>query len=147
MKKNMMAALGTVALFASLFFSTETMAQSWNNNSHNNNSHNNNSYNNNSYSGSHNNGYSNNQHYSLQELHSRIVEGLQSKQLTRQEAQVLLQKENSIKRQEWSAKRDGFITYQEQASLNRQLDQLAKDIYKEKHDFQTASNSNPYWRR
>jgi hypothetical protein len=133
MKKSMLAVLGAVALFGSLVFSTETMAQSWR-------------YGNNPYNNS---GYSNvnNQHYSLQELHSRIDEGLRSGQLTRQEAYSLKQKENSIRRQEFIAKRDGFISYQEQASLNRQIDQLAKDIFKEKHDFQNTYNSSHYGRR
>lgn len=133
MKKSVLAVLGAVAILGSLVFSTETMAQSWR-------------YGNSPYNNS---GYSNvnNQHYSLQELHSRIDEGLRSGQLTRQEAYSLKQKENSIRRQEFIAKRDGFISYQEQASLNRQIDQLAKDIFKEKHDFQNTHNSNSYWRR
>jgi hypothetical protein len=126
MKKNMIKVLGAVALFGSLFLTTETNAQSWNNNYYNGQSHINNQQNN---------------------QYTRIEEGIRSGSLTPQEAARLRQKVEMIKRQEAFAKRDGRFTYQEQASINRQLDQLAKEIYNQKHDFQNNHNSNPYWRR
>ena len=70
----------------------------------------------------------------VNEMHKRIDQGIQSGQLTRQEAAQLKQELNNIRRDEARMKADGKLTKYEIDRLNRELDRLSKDIYREKHD-------------
>jgi len=142
----MLVVLGVLALFTTMFFSTETFAQNCNTD-RGYSSANNNAYiyeQNNGYYGNYNNNYDIDHHqYNHRQ---RIIEGIRSGQLTPAEVARLRQQEALIRRYEAIAKRDGFITYQEQMRINRELDLLSRQIHQEKHDSETVFNSRNDYR-
>ena len=71
-------------------------------------------------------------------MQRRIDQGKTSGALTDKEAARLEKREANLKRAEERAKADGTVTREERARLNKKADRLDKDIYREKHDKQTA---------
>ena len=151
MKKGILVVLGAIALVG-MFFSNDASAQTCNNNSRNVNR----GYVYQQYNPY--NGYyrSNNSiNYQQYNQQRRINQGVRSGQLTPEEAYRLKQQEALLRRQEALAKRDGYVSYQERVELNRQLNQLGREIHQEKHDSQSTCNSRNsrnyttrnYWRR
>jgi hypothetical protein len=66
----------------------------------------------------------------------RIAQGVKSGELTAKEARVLKAKEARVAALEKRMKSDGSLTAEERARLQKQLDNLSADIYKQKHDNQ-----------
>jgi hypothetical protein len=66
----------------------------------------------------------------------RLKQGVQSGELTRREALTLKEKEVRLTRLEKRLKEDGKLTPEERARMEKYLDYLSKDIYKQKHDGQ-----------
>ncbi len=66
----------------------------------------------------------------------RINQGIQSGQLTSQEAARLEKGQNKIDRMEDKAMSDGTVTRQERKRLQQQQDVQSRQIYREKHDRQ-----------
>lgn len=69
--------------------------------------------------------------------HERIVDGMQSGELTRREARSLRLEQRSIKAREAEFKSDGVLTRGERRELHRDLNESSRDIYREKHDGST----------
>jgi len=67
----------------------------------------------------------------------RINQGIQSGALTPREARILEWKEARVAHLEKRLKSDGSLTAEERARLQRELDQLSREIYQQKHDAQT----------
>ena len=65
---------------------------------------------------------------------SRIVAGVRSGQLTKDEVSRLEAREASLRTLEGSLKADGELTKDERAKLHDELDALGKEISSEKHD-------------
>jgi hypothetical protein len=74
---------------------------------------------------------------------ARIERGIESGQLTRNEAYRLEGERAQIERLERRARADGVVTQQERAQITRAQDRLGRDIYRETHDRQVANNG---WR-
>jgi len=70
----------------------------------------------------------------------RIYQGAKSGQLTGKEFNKLERGEAKIERDEFKARSDGNFTPKERAKINRELNHESRQIYKEKHDNQTATN-------
>lgn len=66
----------------------------------------------------------------------RIAQGVKSGELTKKETQVLAHKEARVAALEKKLKEDGTLTASERAKLQKQMDVLSKDIYRQKHDNQ-----------
>lgn len=66
--------------------------------------------------------------------HHRIVQGVRSGELTRQEAHSLRAEERAIRLEEREFKSDGKLTGAERRELHRDLNEASRDIYREKHD-------------
>jgi hypothetical protein len=64
----------------------------------------------------------------------RIVQGVQSGELTRDEAQELRTERRDIRELEHDYKSDGALTRDERQDLHQQLNQQGQEIYEEKHD-------------
>jgi Skp family chaperone for outer membrane proteins len=64
----------------------------------------------------------------------RIVQGVKSGELTRDEAQELRTERRDIRELEQSYKSDGSLTRDERQDLHQQLNQQSQEIYEEKHD-------------
>jgi len=64
----------------------------------------------------------------------RIEQGIRSGQLTPGEAMKLEQEEKGIRQEERQYKSDGKLTTDERKDLQKDLNQVSKDIYQEKHD-------------
>ena len=64
----------------------------------------------------------------------RIDQGVRSGELTRQETRALRKEERAIRQEEKAYKSDGKLTRTERKDLHRDLNQVSKDIYREKHD-------------
>lgn len=71
-------------------------------------------------------------------MEKRIEQGKASGALNEKEAARLEKREAKLKMAEERAKADGKVTPQERKRLNKKADRLSKDIYREKHDKQTA---------
>jgi len=71
-------------------------------------------------------------------MEKRIEQGKASGALNEKEAARLEKREAKLKMAEERAKADGKVTPQERKHLNKKADHLSKDIYREKHDKQTA---------
>jgi septal ring factor EnvC (AmiA/AmiB activator) len=71
-------------------------------------------------------------------MEKRIEQGKASGALNEKEAARLEKREAKLKMAEERAKADGQVTPQERKRLNKKADRLSKDIYREKHDKQTA---------
>jgi hypothetical protein len=74
----------------------------------------------------------------------RIVNGVQSGQLTAGEAGRLEKKESEVNQEERDMRKldNGHLTSADRATLNQQQNKLSSDIYKQKHDAQ-VQNVNP----
>jgi hypothetical protein len=68
----------------------------------------------------------------------RIQNGVASGQLTPRETQRLEREQAHINKAEQNAKADGVVTPQERKRLNHMQNRASKDIYRQKHDAQTA---------
>jgi hypothetical protein len=66
----------------------------------------------------------------------RMVQGVASGELTRQEATELTQERRDIRQLESSYKADGVLTEAERKDLHQQLDRAGEEIREEKHDGQ-----------
>ncbi|SFN71411.1 hypothetical protein SAMN05660284_02110 [Formivibrio citricus] len=77
----------------------------------------------------------------------RIEQGLKSGQLTPREAARLEGEQARIERTEAKAMKDGTVTPEEQRRINAMQNKASRDIYREKHDAQTANPNNPASRR
>jgi hypothetical protein len=67
--------------------------------------------------------------------HKRIHNGVQSGQLSREEAKALRQNQRDINKDRKAAKRDdGKIDHSEKKDLRQQQNSASKDIYNQKHD-------------
>jgi hypothetical protein len=75
----------------------------------------------------------------MQNQQQRIDQGINSGQLTPREAGRLEAEEARIKQDELRMKSDGNLTPAERQRLNRELDKSSGDIYRQKHDAQTAN--------
>ncbi len=69
----------------------------------------------------------------------RIVDGVQDGTLTKKETATLAHKEQQIARLEKRLKEDGTLSLEERARLKDQLRSLSAEIYRQKHDAQTAA--------
>lgn len=69
----------------------------------------------------------------------RIQQGLQSGQLTTQEAARLERGQAHVEQLQSRALRDGVLTQQERARLDQAQDVQSRRIYREKHDAQTGN--------
>jgi septal ring factor EnvC (AmiA/AmiB activator) len=78
----------------------------------------------------------------VDEMHKRINQGVQSGELTQQEAAGLRQELNDIRKDEARMRADGRLTRPEIDRLNGELDRLSRDIYREKHDQDTVGGRN-----
>ena len=77
----------------------------------------------------------------------RIEQGLQSGQLTVQEAGRLEREESRVGRMQANALRDGTLSAQESARINGAQDRVSRDIARESHDAQTGNPNSPDSRR
>jgi len=66
----------------------------------------------------------------------RIAQGVKSGELTKKEAFTLEQKEAHLRKMEKRLKEDGSLSAENRARLQKNLDRLSADIYKQKHDAQ-----------
>lgn len=66
----------------------------------------------------------------------RIVQGVASGELTRNEAGELREEHRDIKQLERDYKSDGTLTGEERKDLHQQLNQAVEEIREEKHDAQ-----------
>jgi hypothetical protein len=73
----------------------------------------------------------------------RIEQGLQSGQLTVQEAGRLEREQAAVERMQAHALRDGTVTEREEARLDHVQDKVSRDIYRQKHDEQTGNPDSP----
>lgn len=64
----------------------------------------------------------------------RIVQGVKSGELTKDEAQELRTERRDIRQLEHTYKEDGALTRDERQDLHQQLNQQSQEIYEEKHD-------------
>jgi hypothetical protein len=67
---------------------------------------------------------------------ARIVQGIRSGELTRQEARRLEAEQAKIRVNERFAKKDGELTLKERERLHKELHRASRDIYRQKHDHQ-----------
>lgn len=77
----------------------------------------------------------------------RIEQGLQSGQLSTQEAARLQAEQARIDRIESQAQRDGQLTAQEKARINAAQNRASADIRRQKHDAQTGDPNSASSRR
>ena len=75
---------------------------------------------------------------------SRIQQGLRDGSLTRSEASRLIEEQKRIAEMERRAERDGKVTRQEKAALDRAQDNASRHIYQERHDNESRWSR---WRR
>ena len=73
----------------------------------------------------------------------RIEQGLQSGQLTTREAAKLEGEESRIDKMESRALKDGKLSPDERARIDRAQNQVSRDIYGEKHDAQVGNPNSP----
>lgn len=73
----------------------------------------------------------------------RIQQGLQSGQLTTQEAARLERGQAHVEQMQARAMRDGVLTQPERARLDHAQDVQSRRIYQEKHDAQTGNPNSP----
>lgn len=69
--------------------------------------------------------------------HDRIIQGVRSGSLTRDEAQALRAEQRSIRQEEHQYKSDGTLTRAERKDLHQDLNAASRNIYDEKHDAET----------
>ena len=68
--------------------------------------------------------------------HQRIQQGVNSGQLTREEAQKLRQEQRDIRDDKQAAMADGTVTQEEKKQLNQERHEASKHIRHQKHDGQ-----------
>jgi len=68
----------------------------------------------------------------------RIDSGLSSGQLTKRETRRLEKEQALVNKAEDKAKADGSVTVQERKRLTKMQNHASRDIYRQKHDKQTA---------
>jgi hypothetical protein len=66
--------------------------------------------------------------------HERIVQGVRSGELSREEAQTLRAEQRAIQREERYYRADGVLTPGERRELQRELNEASQNIHEEKHD-------------
>lgn len=66
----------------------------------------------------------------------RILQGVKSGELTRNEFRRLEKEQARIRRHERKARSDGEFTLKERARINRELNRSSRHIYRQKHDRQ-----------
>jgi hypothetical protein len=66
----------------------------------------------------------------------RMVQGVRSGELTRQEARGLMEGQRDIRQLERAYKSDGTLTTAERHDLRHEQRQTSRDIYRQKHDGQ-----------
>ena len=76
----------------------------------------------------------------------RIEDGRRSGQLSTREYNYLKAEQRQIARDERAAKADGYVSPAERARLNAELNQASADIYRLKHNDETAYN-RPWYPR
>lgn len=64
---------------------------------------------------------------------NRITQGVRSGELTRGGFRHLEQKEAAVRREERQYESDGRLTKEERKDLHQDLNQMSRDIYREKH--------------
>lgn len=64
----------------------------------------------------------------------RIKQGVKSGQLTKEEVKQLKQERHEVRQEEKAYRSDGHLNKDERKDLHQDLNQMSKDIYKEKHD-------------
>lgn len=67
----------------------------------------------------------------------RIMQGLKSGQLTKDEAKGLMQEQREIRAKEQEMKSDGTFTKEERKELHQDLNEASQNISQEKHDAET----------
>lgn len=72
-------------------------------------------------------------------MEKRIEQGKASGALTDKEAAKLEKRKVKLEQAEERAKADGDVTKQERKRLNKKADKLSNDVYRQKHDKQTAA--------
>ncbi len=70
----------------------------------------------------------------VKNAHDDIERGIRSGTLTREEANMLKNELDSVRREEAQMKADGKLTHQERQHLDMELDRLEKHIYSFKHN-------------
>jgi len=71
-------------------------------------------------------------------MEKRIEQGKASGALNEKEAARLEKRQAKLEQAEERVKADGVVTKQERKHLNKKADKLSNDIYREKHDKQSA---------
>jgi hypothetical protein len=66
--------------------------------------------------------------------HDRIVQGVRSGSLTKDEAKGLRDEKRSIRQEERQYKSDGALTRDERKDLHQDLNAASRNVYNEKHD-------------
>lgn len=74
-------------------------------------------------------------HRQLQQLR-RIEDGVMRGDLTRHEAQQLLQRERELRRKKQFYISDGRLTPEERRELHQDLEAISREIYMERHDME-----------
>lgn len=64
----------------------------------------------------------------------RIIQGVRSGELSREEAQTLRAEQRAINREERYYRADGVLTPGERRELQRELNEASQNIHEEKHD-------------
>ena len=72
-------------------------------------------------------------------MEKRMEQGKASGALTEKEAAHLEKRKAKLEQAEDRAKADGQVTAQERKHLNKKADHISDDIYRQKHDKQTAA--------
>ena len=67
----------------------------------------------------------------------RIMQGMKSGQLTKEEAKGLMQEQREIRAKEREMKSDGTFTKEERKELQQDLNEASKNIQEQKHDAET----------
>jgi hypothetical protein len=76
-----------------------------------------------------------------QQIEQRIQQGWRSGELTTDEYRVLQREVRLVKRDEQAMLRDGFLSPRERHYLHARLDDLSRDVYRQKHDGDTRGRS------
>jgi uncharacterized membrane protein YebE (DUF533 family) len=76
----------------------------------------------------------------------RIRDGIRDGSLTRREAEALIVEQRRIQDLESAAKRDGYISRSERATIDRAQDNASRHIYQERHDSDNRRNRWFFWR-
>ncbi|TQV89055.1 hypothetical protein [Aliikangiella coralliicola] len=75
---------------------------------------------------------------------NRIIQGIDSGELTKKEANRLVQGQRELNRMEKRAKSDGIVTKKEKARLHNKADKESAKIAKNKHDRQKRAKAKSH---